>query len=155
MVLPCLGSRSAKIPFSFLSCLALFTMCFVTPNSCIVLWHVQLCGARVSNLILSCLVVCVTFYFKREIRWLISWQLRALQSSVDTVTSTDTVTFFHSPSIPLIRLLNKLINLAPFIKPVLPTVRRLRRWPCSVEFDKELCMNTGRKSKRCVTLSCA
>ena len=27
---------------------------------------------------------------------------------------------------------------------VLPTVRCLRSWPCGVEFNKEVCMNTER-----------
>ena len=35
----------------------------------------------------------------------------------------------------------------------LPTVRRLRSWPCSVEFNREVCINTEKKNKRCVTLS--
>ena len=36
---------------------------------------------------------------------------------------------------------------------VLLAVRWLHSWPCGVEFNKEVCMNTERKSKRCVTLS--
>ena len=36
---------------------------------------------------------------------------------------------------------------------VLPTVRRLRSRPCIVEFNKEVCINTEKKNKRCVTLS--
>ena len=36
---------------------------------------------------------------------------------------------------------------------VLPTVRQLRSWPCSVEFNRKVCMNTEKKNKRCATLS--
>ena len=36
---------------------------------------------------------------------------------------------------------------------VLLTVRQLRSWPFSVEFNREVCMNTEKKNKRCVPLS--